>query len=63
MDLYRVTDTEVSAVATLMGCKPSSGLVNRMNDLQRTGQLAGCQTIGSLHRAVLLDMLRDALRG
>ena len=56
---YKLDTLEVSLVATLMGCKESNGLVNRMNDLDRSGKLEGASTVGEILNVVLFDLLNE----
>lgn len=55
--LYDINSIDIYAVATLMGCKPDYGLVNRMNDLRKDGRIKDGMTYGAVVQTVLRSML------
>lgn len=58
MELFNKESPEVTAVATLLGCKPGSGIVNVMNELQRSG--FDGPAYGDWYRAFLIYHLSKA---
>ena len=62
---YATDDLDVSVVATLLGCKPASGLTNRMNELAKSGAIEDGDTYGWIVKQVLeaeLSRLVDVTR-
>lgn len=62
---YATDDLAVSVVATLLGCKPGSGLTNRMNELAKSGAIEDGDTYGWIVKQVLeaeLARLDDVTR-
>lgn len=62
---YATDDLDVSVVATLLGCKPASGLTNRMNELAKSGAIEDGDTFGWIVKQVLeaeLARLGDVAR-
>ena len=62
---YATDDLDVSVVATLLGCKPASGLTNRMNELAKSGAIEAGDTFGWIVKQVLeaeLARLGDVAR-
>ena len=55
--LYNTENQDVMAIAALLGCKPDSGLVNRMNRLRSEHSAWG--TIGDIYGAMLHDLQRE----
>lgn len=62
MKLLHKDSIEVRTIATLLGCRPNSGLVNRINRLRahHPALRRDDVTYGKLHKAVLFDMLLEA---
>ena len=59
---FRIDDTDLRAVCTVIGVKPDSGIVNRFNDLSEAGAFDDTETIGDLGRVVALDILAEFSR-
>lgn len=53
---YHIDSITVKAIATMMGCAPDHGLVNRLNSLRERGTIGDNETYGSILRAVVEDL-------
>ena len=60
--LLTVKSTEVKIIATMLGCKPNNGLVNKLNKLHRDGLPEEGLTYGRIYRAFLAAEIADADR-
>ena len=49
---YTTESLLTSIIATMLGCKPASGLVNTLNDLSREGKIEPGDTYGWILRQV-----------
>lgn len=56
---FKIDDKVVTAIATLLGCIASSGLVNNLNELSRAGLLDDCTTMGDIYGKILNLYIED----
>ncbi len=62
MNRLNVESLEVTSIACLLGCKPSSGLVNTLNELRESGAFGPASTYGDILIAFLDYKLAEARR-
>jgi hypothetical protein len=59
--LWSRDDIVINVMASLLGCAPSSGLVNRMNAINTIGGFANAKTYGDYFRVLVEDLMSSAV--
>ena len=59
MRRFTIESLEVTTTATLLGCKPNSGLINTLNDLKKAGLIKKGDTYGAILKVFLIHLLAE----